>query len=108
MSAPVTCRTVAAFVRDGKALRTDAYAFRRRQDKAVRDGAGQGGAAGGRPSRSPPAPQGRVGQSPPPNAASNEAAGGSKSNFRNEASASGAPCSRSMPASSHSTDTGPS
>lgn len=46
--------------------------------------------------------------SPPPKAASNDAVGGSKSNRFSRASASGAPVSRSIPASSHSTDTGPS
>jgi hypothetical protein len=47
-------------------------------------------------------------QSPPPNAASNDAVGGSKSYRFSVASASGAPASRSIPASSHSTETGPS
>jgi hypothetical protein len=41
------------------------------------------------------------------NAASKDAAGGSKSNRRRKVSASGAPARRSMPASSHSTETGP-
>ncbi len=42
-----------------------------------------------------------------PNAASNEADGGSKSYAFRRVSASGAPWSRSIPASSHSTETGP-
>ena len=41
-------------------------------------------------------------------AESNDVALGSKSNPRSSRSASGAPCSRSMPASSHSTEIGPS
>ncbi len=41
------------------------------------------------------------------NAASKDAAGGSKSNRRRNSSDSGAPVSRSMPASSHSTEIGP-
>ena len=41
-------------------------------------------------------------------AASNDACGGSKSNCRRYVSASAAPRSRSMPASSHSTEIGPS
>ena len=43
----------------------------------------------------------------PPNAASNEADGGSKSYALSRFRASGAPWSRSMPASSHSTEIGP-
>jgi hypothetical protein len=42
------------------------------------------------------------------NAASNAAAGGLKLSLRKNASASGAPSSRSIPESSHSTETGPS
>jgi hypothetical protein len=41
-------------------------------------------------------------------AASNEACGSSKLNFRRYVTASAAPVSRSMPASSHSTEMGPS
>src|SRR5665647_2417430 len=41
------------------------------------------------------------------NAASNEAVGGSKASLLMNASASGAPTSRSIPASSHSTEMGP-
>ncbi len=40
-------------------------------------------------------------------AASNETPGGSKSKLRKNSSASGAPCRRSIPASSHSTEIGP-
>jgi len=46
-------------------------------------------------------------QFPELNAASKDAAGGSKSNWRRNVKASAAPRSRSMPASSHSTEIGP-
>src|SRR4030095_16660102 len=47
-------------------------------------------------------------QDPLENAASNAAAGGSNASRRTNCTASGAPISRSMPASSHSTEIGPS
>ena len=73
-------------------------AVRRRRAAAAPDAE----RAGRDPARPPAA------QLPLAKAASNDAAGGSKASRRTNSSASGAPTRRSMPASSHSTEIGPS
>lgn len=99
-----TSGTVTAYVRGEHPLRQDLLNFFPSQDKAgfAQVGEGTGGISGPRS----PTCAGRVVQLL--NAASKDALGGSKSKAFSRVSASGAPWSRSMPASSHSTEMGPS
>lgn len=97
-----TSGTVTAFFRGQHPLGQDPFNFYPTQDKA---GFGQPGPGTGGAPVPVPACAGRADQLL--NAASKDALGGSKSKALSRLRASGAPCSRSMPASSHSTETGP-
>lgn len=98
-----TSGTVTAFFRAEHPLEQDRLNFFPTQDKA---GFGQAGSGDRRMLRSPSPACGRASDQLL-NAASKDALGGSKSKALRRVSASGAPWSRSMPASSHSTETGP-
>ncbi|CAM5343306.1 hypothetical protein STENM327S_08027 [Streptomyces tendae] len=97
-----TSGTVTAFFRGQHPLGQDSLNFCPAKDKA---GSGQPGPGTG--GRSGPRPDLRRVRGQLLNAASNDALGGSKSKALSRLRASGAPCTLSMPASSHSTETGP-
>ncbi len=105
-----TSGTVTAFFRGEHPLDQDLFNFYPTQDKAGfgQTGPGTGGYSGPRPGPRPTCAR-EYGSAVDQllNAASKDALGGSKSNALSRVRASGAPCSRSMPASSHSTETGP-
>src|SRR5690606_4746041 len=98
-----TSGTVTAFFRGEQPLDRGGLNFFPVQDKA---GCGQAGPGTGRCAGPRPRPADEWARQLL-NAASKEALGGSKSYAFRRVSASGAPWRRSMPASSHSTDTGP-
>lgn len=106
-----TLGTVTAFFRGEHPLDRSWLNFFPTQDKAGsgQAGPGTGGWSGPRPGlRSGREPiSGGRGADQLLKAASKDALGGSKSKALSRVRASGAPCNRSIPASSHSTETGP-